>query len=596
MRTNDLIYWDGDVMKKNYFYKTSTLSSNQGELTEKSDSTWYSKSVPCRSACPANTDIPSYLEAIYQNDYEKAYRINLEDNVFPEILGRVCSRPCEDACRHSEDNNGQSVAICFSKRSAGDHRGSRKKITLKQYAKNSRKKIAIIGSGVAGLACARELKRYGHGVEIFEKHKTPGGMLNQGIPIFRLPREVIDQEISQVTSMGIKINLRHPIETKEQLNFLSNEYDAVVLAMGTLKPNTIDKNFSKSPDIEDGLDFLLRINEYDSKYIGKNVVIIGGGYTSMDCSRTALRLGAKSVKTFYRRDQGDLVILPGELDELRKEKGGIIFNARPVKPVMKNNKLYGLELIETITDKKGKLKDRRGSKFIIKTDHIILAIGQKQQMDPIRHLANYVKKIRSSIDSNRLQKNIFTAGDFALGATTLIDAIGHAKKTADKIDNFLMRRVIKKTSHYVKNVSSTNRSLQMNYIPLSTMPTLKDNRRNNNKEVELGYSVKQSQKEASRCYLCHYKFEINNNLCVLCDECLLVKPVEKCIVEVKETYKLPDGDEGYKLIEPSQTSGIYHGKLYIDHKKCIRCGECEKACPTGAITIQKVEERCGAKA
>ena len=158
-----------------------------------------------------------------------------------------------------------------------------------------------------------------------------------------------------------------------------------------------------------------------------------------------------------------------------------------------------------------------------------------------------------------------------------------------------MQRIIKRTSHHVKNVSSTNRNLQMNYIPMSSMPTLKDNRRNNNKEVELGYSQKQSQKEASRCYLCHYKFEINNNLCVLCDECLLVKPVEKCIVEVKETYRLSNGDTQYKSIEPTKTNGIYHGKLYIDHKKCIRCGECEKACPTGAITIQKIEERCSAK-
>ena len=256
-------------MKKNYFSQLSALSETQGELTEKSDATWYSKSVPCRTACPANTDIPSYLEAIYQGDYEKAYNINLEDNVFPEILGRVCSRPCEDACRHSSDNNGESVAICFSKRSAGDHRNFSKKNHLKQYAKNTRKKIAVVGSGVAGLACARELRRYGHTVEIYEKHKTPGGMLNQGIPIFRLPRDVIDREINNIISMGVKINLRHPIETREQLDFLSKEYDAVVLAMGTLKPNTINKNFSKSPDIEDGLDFLLRVNEYDSKYIGK---------------------------------------------------------------------------------------------------------------------------------------------------------------------------------------------------------------------------------------------------------------------------------------------------------------------------------------
>ena len=582
-------------MKKNFFYKKSALSVDDGKLSKTSDSIWYDKSVPCRKACPANTDIPSYLEAIYHGDFEKAYKINLEDNIFPEILGRVCSRPCEDACRHSDEGNGESVAICFSKRAAGDYKKFSRSINLRKYSKQTRKRIAVIGSGVAGLSCARELIRYGHTVEIFEKHKSAGGMLNQGIPIFRLPREIIKREIKHITSLGVKIHLRHPIDTREPLALLSKNYDAVILAMGTMKSNRINNEFSKNPDIEDGLDFLLRVNEYNSKYVGKNVVIIGGGYTSMDCSRTALRMGSKTVKTFYRRDEGDLVILPGELDELKNERGRMVFNARPITPVTKKDKLCGLELIQTKIDSNGKLKDIKGSNFVIKTDHIILAIGQKQQFKMIMNISKYKQKIRGSIHSNKLHTNIFTAGDFALGATTLINAIGHAKKTAEIVDKFLMKRELKKTSHYVKNVNTTNRNLKMNYIPISDMPTLRNDLRMNNKEVERGYTKIQSKKEASRCYLCHYKFEINNTLCVLCDECLLVKPVEKCIVEINKTEKLSDGDIKYHSIVPSKTNGIYHGRLYIDHKKCIRCGECEKACPTGAITIQKVEERYDAK-
>lgn len=575
-------------MKRRFFVHETALSSSQGRVKNKSDFQWYNTSVPCRTACPADTDIPSYLEAIAQGDFNQAYKINLEDNVFPEILGRVCSRPCEDACRHSKDDNGESVAICFSKRAAGDF--SKTNIKLKNYAKTSGKKIIIIGSGVAGLACARELHRFGHHVEIFEKHRSPGGMLNQGIPIFRLPRKIVDKEIQQILSLGIKIHLNREINDHKELKNLSKKYDAVVLAIGTMSTNEINKDFTACEHVEDGLDFLLRTNEFGSNIVGKDVVVIGGGYTSMDCARTALRLGAKSVRTFYRRTRGDLVILPGELEELTKEHGVMKFNARPKKLIKDKGKLSGLQMIKTIISKNGSLNDIKGSEFNIKTDHIILAIGQNQNLGVLDGVKNNQKKLIESQHSHNISNNIFAAGDFSLGATTLIDAIAHAKKTASVVDKFIMKRDLKTNSIRISEVASTNRKLPMNYIPLHAMKTLKVSARKNYKEVELGYRKKDSTSEASRCYLCHYKFEIDNSLCVLCDECLLVKPIENCIVEINKVTKTADGDIEYEKIEPEKTQGIYHGKLLIDHKKCVRCGECEKACPTGAISIQKVEK------
>jgi formate dehydrogenase major subunit len=533
---------------------------------------WYSDSVPCRSACPADTDIPGYLEAIYRGDFESAYNINFNDNFFPEVLGRVCSRPCEKACRHGVSDNGDSVSICFSKRAAGKYSNNKPK--LQNKLKDTSKSVLIIGGGVAGLAAAAELKRFGHKVTMYEKHKSLGGMLNQGIPIFRLPRKIIEKEIKQIIKLGIKVKLNTSVSNQNEIEKLAKQFDAVICAMGTLKPNVLDTQFTKSCYVEDGLDFLLRVNEKNKKYIGENVIVIGGGYTSMDCARTALRLGAKTVKTFYRRKEGDLEILPGELEELINEKGKMVFSARPFKLIENSRKLKYLELVKTKTSKNNsELVDIPNSKFKIKTDHIILAIGQKQEI-----------KIKNP------SKNIFYAGDFKLGASTLISAIGDAKKTAADVNQYLMKKSYDKSDFNICKNAETNRSLNQNYIPITEMRLRDISKRTFKAEVELGFNKTESKNEASRCYLCHYKFEINNSLCVLCDECLLVRPVNECIKEVLSKTTNSKGRVEFNKIDPGNSHGIYHGELYIDPKVCVRCGECEKACPTGAISLTKVSK------
>jgi formate dehydrogenase major subunit len=533
---------------------------------------WYNDSVPCRSACPADTDIPGYLEAIYHGDYQSAYNINFNDNFFPEVLGRVCSRPCEKACRHGVNDNGDSVSICFSKRAAGKYSNNKPK--LENKLKATSKDILIIGGGVAGLAAAAELRRFGHKVTMYEKHKSLGGMLNQGIPVFRLPRKIIEKEIKQIINLGIKVKLNAPVSDQDEIEKLAKKFDAVVCAMGTLKPNLLDEKFKKSFYVEDGLDFLLRVNEKDEKYVGQNVIVIGGGYTSMDCARTALRLGAKTVKTFYRRKEGDLEILPGELEELINEKGKMVFSARPFKLIENKKKLKYLELVKTKTSKhNSKLIDIPNSNFKIKTDHIILAIGQKQEI-----------KIKNS------SKNIFYAGDFKLGASTLINAIGDAKKTAADVNQYLMKKNYDKSDFSIRKNTETNRSLNKNYIPITEMRLRDISKRTFKAEVELGFNKTESKNEASRCYLCHYKFEINNSLCVLCDECLLVRPVNECIKEISSKTTDSKGRVEFNKIDPGNSHGIYHGQLYIDPKVCVRCGECEKACPTGAISLTKVSK------
>src|SRR5215475_529853 len=292
-------------MPRTSFKKITGLSIGAESHTAKhstaaQDLHWVKQNIPCQSACPAGTDIPGYLEAVYHGRFREAYEINLRDNVFPAVLGRVCSRPCEHACRHGWGGNGEPVAICFSKRSAADFYHQEPIVLAKLFPPSGRC-VAVVGAGVAGLTAARELALLGHAVTVFEKHRTAGGMLNQGIPAFRLPRDVIEFEVAQVLSLGIELRCGVAVGSDAPLSGLVRDFDAVVLAGGTLRPNLLELEGADIEGVEHGLDFLLQVNELGRRRVGERVVVIGGGYTAMDCSRTALRLGAASVTVCYRR-------------------------------------------------------------------------------------------------------------------------------------------------------------------------------------------------------------------------------------------------------------------------------------------------------
>lgn len=585
------------------FSKDGALSKKQGYAATPKDMHWLKGNIPCQAACPAGTDIPGYLEAIYQGRYDEAYSINLRDNVFPAVLGRVCGRPCEPACRHGWQGNGDPVAICFSKRSAADYRKSDTgPVVLPPVFDTTGKKVAVIGAGVAGLTTARELARNGHSVTVYEKHKTPGGMLNQGIPVFRLPRDLVYAEIEQVKACGVRIECGVSIGTDISMRTLVNENDAVVLAAGTLKPNVLDLPGKDLEGIDHGLDFLLQVNEEGRKHIGEKVVVIGGGYTAMDCARSAIRLGALDLKVYYRRRENDLLILPDELRQLREESGWMEFSCNPVGFVGENGHVKAIRFVRTAPG----LPDQNGrriaipipnSEFEVQADHVILATGQFPDTDwidtemktkmlaPDGWLANGEEHATQ-------ESKIFVAGDYALGATSLIDAIAHAKSCADSVDEFLMGIQRKMDAAFIEDAATTGRSRAMDEIPPHAMPTLPVAARSFTAEVETGFSQGDAESEASRCYFCHYKFEIDDNKCVLCDECLIAKPVENCIVEVS---RLLYGDQGeilgYDKIQPGETKPLYYSGLYIDQTQCIRCGACERVCPTNAISIQKVSRR-----
>lgn len=601
-------------------YRHSAVSKLRGLADQPKDFYWLEKNIPCQKACPAGTDIPSYLGAIYQGDYDRAYKINLHDNVFPAVLGRVCSRPCESECRHGWDGLGEPVAICFSKRSAADFK-TQGLVVMDPWFPATGRKIAVVGAGPAGLATARNLALMGHTVTVFEKHDKPGGMMNQGIPEFRLPRDIIDREIEQVRRQGVEIICNAPIGPDRPLEKLVSEYDAVVLAAGTLRPNLLDIPGANLAGIRHGLEFLLEANDLRKSDVGEHIVVIGGGFTAMDCARTAARLGAQtveldfettekgepvilspkgeSVKVLYRRSQSEMLITPGELEELQHEGIPMHFMVSPKAYVddgqgrVKAMRFVRTQLGDPDASGRRRPEEIPGSEFEIPADTVLLATGQFPQTSFIEGVLRDALVDRDQwLKSGRKQKTavdkIFVAGDFATGAQTLIQAIAHGKDCARAVDAFLMGEVRLQDKAVVEDVTVTGRIREMDYVGRQPMPAIPVEKRGLVAEVETGFTPPLAVDETQRCYLCHYKFEIDTDKCIYCDWCIKAKPRPDCIVKVSNLiYDNQERVVGYTRALNSETTKL----IWINQADCIRCGACVDACPVDAISIQKVGKR-----
>lgn len=579
----------------------TALTQAEGESVHPRDIEWVETNIPCQVACPAGTDIPGYIEAINNGQLDEAYAINFRDNIFPGVLGRVCARPCEDACRHGRSPNGESVAICSLKRSSHDLGGSLK--VPPKIRESSGYRVAVVGAGVAGLATARDLALEGHRVIVYEKHHRPGGMLVQGIPSFRLPRDVIELEINQVLSLGIELKCGVNIGNDETLDVLVQSHDAVVLAAGTLNGNRLDVAGNSLPGVEHGLDFLMEVNERGRRDIGSKVTVIGGGYTAMDVARTAVRLGADTT-VYYRRGQHDMVVLPGEVQELLNENGAMNYFQTPYKFIGKTS-VEQVEFLKTMINvKEGKqvLGIEKGSSINIDTDSVILATGQRADTQWVSGQTGesiMAGQLGLSIvnEFDTPHPKVFVAGDFATGATTLIDAIAHGRKAALRVTRFLTgassptKKIKIERKKFATDFEGGRfpRTQEMNVIPIQPVPVINATDRIDGAEVELGYDQTLTDQAGKRCYLCHYKFEIDNRLCVLCDECVKVKPTDDCILPISDLSLDDDGSVvKYKQLCKGESDSLYYNQLWINQDKCIRCGQCEAVCPVGAISIQKV--------
>ncbi len=569
---------------------------------------YFHRVVDCQWACPAHTDVPEYIRLIAQGRFDDAYMVNRESNVFPAILGRVCDRPCEPACRRGRVEK-KPVAICRLKRVAADLRDDISDRLPKIPKLKNGKHIVCIGAGCASLTVANDLLPLGYEITIFEAFDQPGGLMRTNIPSFRLPAEVLDDEINQILGMGVDLRLGQRIDSMRAL-LASGEFDAVFVGSGAPKGKELVLPGRHDTDrIHIGIAWLESVAFGHIESIGERVLIIGVGNTAMDCCRTSLRLGAKSVKVMARKPRGFFKASEWELEDAEEENVQIVINHSPKAFVIKDGKLVGMtfEKMEYDIDH-GRIKAERvlGEEFF-PCDDVILAIGQENAFPWVeRDLGIEFDKwdvpVVDQVTFQSTRAGVFFGGDAAFGPKNIIWAVEHGHQAAISIHKHCQSQSL--TERLPNGVNLQSRKMGMHewsyandYNPAERrlMPhvSLKERFKKLNIEVELGFTPEQAEDEVQRCLNCDVQTVFEAKLCIECDACLDICPVDCLTItangeeaELRERLKAP----ARNLQQPLYVSSALPqtGRVMVkDEDLCVHCGLCAERCPTAAWDMQK---------
>jgi len=576
--------------------------------TNVNDPSYYHRVVDCQYACPAHTNVPEYIRLIAQGRFSEAYLLNRASNVFPGILGRTCDRPCEPACRRTRID-GKPVAICRLKRVASDMRDDITPFLPTAPATKNGRRIACVGAGPASLTVANDLMPLGYEVTIFEKLEKPGGLMRINIPSFRLPGNVLDEEIDYIVRMGVDVRYNSPITSMKAL--LGEGYDAIFVGSGAPKGKELDIPGRHDTDrIAIGIEWLESVHFGHVDSIGERVLIIGVGNTAMDCCRTSKRLGGTDVKVMARRSRGYFKASPWELEDAEEEGVEIVENYAPRRFVVENGKLTGMEFdhVEWY-DENGKQKSRVLETRLFPCDDVILAIGQENAFPWIERDIGieFDQWNMPVVDRTTFQcttPGVFFGGDAAWGPENIIWAVEHGHQAATSIHNHC--NGVPVTQRPAQGLTLASMKMGMHewsysnyYEPAQrakmTHVDLVERFNKLSIEVEMGFTPEQWTKEVERCLNCDVQTHFTTDLCIECDACIDVCPVD-CLTIA------PNGEEAelrQRLSAPARNpkQALYVSEslpqtarvMLKDEDLCLHCGLCAERCPTAAWDMRKFD-------
>jgi formate dehydrogenase beta subunit len=577
--------------------------------TDTSDPNYYHRVVDCQWACPTHTNVPEYIRLIAQGRFDDAYILNRESNVFPGILGRTCDRPCEPACRRGRVD-GKPVAICRLKRVAADNKDDiTDRLPSVPTAKNG-KKVALIGAGPSALTVANDLMPLGYQCTIFEKGPRPGGLMRINIPAFRLPEEVLDEEIGYIVNMGVTMKYDSPVTSLKTL-VDSKEFDAVFVGTGAPKGKELDLPGRNDTDqIFIGIEWLESIHFGHITSVGKKVLIIGVGNTAMDCCRSAKRLGATDVKVISRRTRKYFKASPWELEDAEEEQVDILENLSPVRFIIENGKLTGMEFDKfTSREENGKFIQEPAGRVTLPCDSVVLAIGQENAFPWIERdmgLEFDKKWDMPVVDKTTFMSTrpgVFFGGDAAFGPANIIWAVEHGHQAAISIHQFCQGLPVTERPPHAMTLTSTKMGLHEwsysnNYDPVQRQKMkhvdLPARFSKMTVEVEEGFTAEQVKHEVERCLNCDVQTHFTDSLCIECDACIDICPTDcLTIIPTNETEAglraqtlAPSTNLDQPLFASSPLKQT--GRLMVkDENVCLHCGLCAERCPTYAWDMRK---------
>ena len=596
--------------------------------------------IPCRSACPVRTNAGGYVRAVAEWDTARGYRIARAPNPLASICGRICAHPCESSCRRGTID--QPISIRALKRTLterhgventlGDQPPPLRPLQLAVAGEGGAARIGIVGAGPAGLSCAHDLALLGYRVTLFEAAPVVGGMLYQGVPEYRLSRDLIRAEVDQILALGVELKLEWRLGKDFTVGDLRrNGYAAVFLALGASRGRELDIPGRDLDGVINGVDFLLNANLGYRVALGERVIVIGGGNVAIDvartalryagaeerqelpggaeqllqtwgydnafidAARTALRLGARHVQLVSLESRVQMPAHPDEVREAEEEGITLVPGVGPKAIVGREGRAVGLETLDvaSLFDANGRFSPSfvAGSERRLEGDTIILAVGQQPDTACLAADAEIAITPRGlvQVDARTLattMPGVYCGGDLAFGPRIVIQAEADGKRAALAIHESLGGGTVPRVRARFRPIDLDRSGDRYDRTPRQEVPALPVSRRTGFREVEEGYDEAQAREEASRCLWCNVETIFDSDRCILCSGCVEICP-EGCLALVPASAISAGPD--VEAVRDALGPGEARGAIVKDEARCIRCGLCAERCPTGAITMEALE-------